>query len=122
MNKKLIYSVIPAVVFSISASLAWAEEAAGSAETGTTAAVDCSTAQDDIARLEDEKQATSDKAVDGILGYTPVGLVANVATGGDKMEEEQKTDAEEHNKKIEERIAEIKAACGDALAPAPTME
>jgi hypothetical protein len=84
--------------------------------------VDCSTAQDDIARLEDEKQATSDKAVDGILGYTPVGLVANVATGGDKMEEEQKTDAEEHNKKIEERIAEIKAACGDALAPAPTME
>ena len=111
----MLYGVIPAVLFSIRASRAWAEDVAGPADAGTDAAMACSTAKDDLATLEDEKQATCDKAVDGVLSYTPVWLVANVATGGHKMDEE-------HNKKIDERMAEIKAACGDAIAPDPAME
>ncbi len=52
----------------------------------------------------------------GILAFTPIGLVANVATGGDKMDKEQKLSAEEYNKKIDERIAQFRAKCSDALS------
>ena len=116
MKCKVLFGVIPAVLFSIGASQAWAEDVAGPADADTSAPVDCSTAKEDIATLEDEKKKTSDKAVGGILGFTPIGLVANVATGGDKMDEQEKLSAEEYNKKIDERIAQIKAACGDAAA------
>ena len=78
--------------------------------------VNCSTAKADISTLEHEKKKTSDKAVGGILAFTPIGLVANAATGGDKMDKQQKLSAEEYNKKIDEHIAEIKAACPDALS------
>ena len=110
------------MLFSISASQAWAEDAvapsdtAGPADADTSAPVDCSTAKDDISTLQHEKEATSKKAVKGILAFTPIGLVANAATGGDKMDKEQKLSAEEYNKKIDEHIARIKAACPDALS------
>ena len=117
MKSKIIYGVIPAVLFSISASHAWAEDVAGPADADTSAPVDCSTAKDDISTLRHEKKKTSDKAVGGILAFTPIGLVADAATGGDKMDKQQKLSAEEYNKKIDERIAQIKAACSDALAP-----
>jgi hypothetical protein len=116
MKSKLIYGVIPAVLFSISASQAWAEDTAGPADADTSAPVDCSTAKDDISTLQHEKEKTSDKAVGGILAFTPIGLVADAATGGDKMDKAQKLSAEEYNKKIDERIAQIKAKCSDALS------
>ena len=122
MKRKIICGVIPAVLFSISASQAWAEDAvapsdtAGPADADTSVPVDCSTATDDISTLEHEKEKTSKKAVGGILAFTPIGLVANAATGGDKMDKDQKLSAEEYNKKIDERIAQIKAACGDAAS------
>ena len=106
MKSKIIYGVIPAVLFSIGASKVWADHQE----------VNCSTAKDDISTLEHEKKATSEKTVKGILAFTPIGLVANAATGGDKMDEEQKMNAEEYNKKIDEHIAEIKASCSDALS------
>ncbi len=106
MKSKILYRVIPAVLFSIGASKAWADHQP----------VGCSTAKSDIATLEHEKKKTSDKAVGGVLAFTPIGLVANVATGGDKMDKDQKLSAEEYNKKIDEHAAEIKAACPDALS------
>ena len=106
MKVKIVCGVIPAILFSISASNVWAD----------SMPTDCSTAKEDITKLEQEKKATSDKTVGGILGYSPIGLVTNVATGGDKMEEDEKMDAEEFNRKIDERIAEIKTSCSDALA------
>jgi len=117
MKSKILYCVIPAVLFSISTSQTWAEDVAGPADADTSAPVDCSTAKEDISTLESEKKATSDKAVGGILAFTPIGLVANAATGGDSMEEKQKLSAEEYNKKIDERIDQIKTACPDALVP-----
>ena len=116
MKSKIIYGVIPAVLFSIGASQAWAEDAAGPADADTSAPVDCSTAKDDISTLQHEKEKTSKKAVGGILAFTPIGLVADAATGGDKMDKDQKLSAEEYNKKIDARIAQIKAACPDAMS------
>ena len=106
MKNKLIYGVIPAVMFSMGASQVWADYAP----------IDCSTAKDDIATLQHEKKKTSDKAVGGIFAFTPIGLIANAATGEDKMDKDQKLSAEEYNKKIDEHIARIKAACPDALS------
>jgi len=116
MKSKIIYGVIPAVLFSIGISQAWAEDTAGPADADTSLPVDCSTAKDDLSTLQHEKKKTSDKAVGGVFAFTPIGLVANVATGGDKMDKDQKLSAEEYNKKIDERIAQIKAACPDALS------
>ena len=106
MKSKILCGVIPAVMFSMSASQAWADHQP----------VDCSTAKDDISTLEHEKKKTSEKAVGGILAFTPIGLVANAATGGDKMDKEQKMDAETYNKNIDEHITEIKSTCSDALS------
>ena len=106
MKHIIVYGVIPAVLFSISVSQVWAEYAA----------VDCSTAKADISTLQHEKKATSDKAAKGVLGFTPIGLIVNAATGEDKMDKDQKLSAEEYNKKIDEHMARIKAACGDALS------
>jgi hypothetical protein len=46
MKSKIIYGVIPAVLFSMGASQAWADYAP----------IDCSTAKDDISTLEHEKK------------------------------------------------------------------
>ena len=112
MKIKILNSMISVVMLSIGTTMAWAHHQE----------VDCSTAKDDISTLEGEKKATSDKAVDGILGFTPIGLVANVATGGDQMDEDQNMSAEEYNKKIDEHIADIKASCGDALSSGDDTE
>ena len=106
MKSKILYCVIPAVILSVGVSQAWADHQP----------VDCSTAKDDLSTLQHEKKKTSDKTVGGILAFTPIGLVANAATGEDKMDKEQKLSAEEYNKKIDAHIAEIKAACPDALS------
>ena len=116
MNAKILYAVIPAVLFSISASQTWAVDTAGPADADTSAPVDCSTAKDDLSTLQHEKKKTSDKAVRGFLAFTPIGLVANAATGGDKMDKDQKLSAEEYNKKIDAHIAKIKAACPDVMS------
>jgi hypothetical protein len=104
------------VLLSVGASQAWAEDAAGPADADTSAPVDCSTAKDDLSTLQHEKEKTSDKAVGGILAFTPIGLVADAATGEDKMDKQQKLSAEEYNKKIDARISEIKAKCSGALS------
>ena len=116
MKSNILYGVIPAVLLSIGASQAWAADAAGPADADTSAPVDCSTAKDDLSTLQHEKEKTSKKAVGGILAFTPIGLVANAATGEDKMDKDQKLSAEEYNKKIDARIAQIKAACPGAMS------
>lgn len=118
MKNKRIYDLIPAVFIAFCASPVIAENMSVPANADTNAPVDCSTAKADISTLENEKKATSDKAVDGVLGFTPIGLIANVATGGDKMDKEEKLSAEEYNKKIDARIAQIKAACSDDTSSA----
>ena len=102
MKTRITTIVAATIALSFSVQNAWSEEATE----------DCSTAEDDISTLQHEKKKTSDKAVDGVLAFTPIGLVANVATGGDQMDQEQKMDAEEYNKHLDARIAEIKKACG----------
>ena len=67
---------------------------------------DCSTAEDDISKLEQQKKSTGG----GLLSYTPIGLAVNAAKDSDEKEK-KKQQAEAHNKKINEQIEAIKQAC-----------
>lgn len=127
MKRSILLGVVPAVMLLMVSSNIWAEDAQPAADAqpaessvpaDDTQKIDCSTAADYIAKLESEKKKTDDKAVGGILGYTPIGLVANaVSDDDDKMTDEQKKTAEEHNKQIDEQISKIQAACGDPDNP-----
>jgi len=68
--------------------------------------VNCTTAEADISALKSEKE--SGDTVPGVLGYLPVGLVTNLATAPDDKEQES---LDNHNKKLDAKIAEIKKAC-----------
>lgn len=74
-------------------------------------AVDCSTAADDIAHLKHAKKGTDERKMKGVFVITPIGLVVNAATGGYNKADPKKMQIDDYNKKIDERIAEIKAAC-----------
>ena len=112
MKGKVFFGIISAALFSIGSLPAWAEDKSGIEGSEKDTAVNCATARDDVATLKAEKKKTSDRAVDGIFAITPIGLVTNLVTGGDKMGEEQKMDAEEYNKLIDQRIEEIQSTCG----------
>jgi len=77
----------------------------------TNAYAQCSTAKDDIAKLEHEKHDTDDRIAKGVFAVLPIGLVLNTAQKAGETEQE-KMDAKEYEKQIDERIAEIKKECG----------
>lgn len=86
-------------------------------------AVDCSTAADDISHLQHEKKSTDERKMKGVFAITPIGLVVNAATGGDKkMDPNKKMQIDEYNQKIDERIAEIKKNCKVAEPENPAMQ
>ena len=101
INKTLF--VVPVFLFSMSTSIVQAEKAA----------VDCSTAKNDLSHLQHEKKSTDERKVKGVLSILPIGIVINAVTSDEKKNESQEMHIDEYNKKIDERIAEIKAACGD---------
>jgi len=76
------------------------------------AAVNCDTAKEDIAHLQHEKKSTDERAVKGVLSIMPVGLALNTATSVAESGSHKEMDINEYNKKLSERIAEIKQACG----------
>ena len=127
MKRSILLGVVPAVMLLMVSSKLLAEDAQPATEmqpaessvpADDTQKIDCSTASDDIAKLESQKKKTDDKAVGGILGYTPIGLAVNAASDDDdKMTDEQKKQAEDFNKNLDEQIDKIKAACGDPDNP-----
>ena len=72
--------------------------------------VDCSTAEADIAHLKHEKLSTTERMGKGVQAVFPISLVVHVAKGTEG--ETMKMATGDYNKKIDERIAEIKKACG----------
>ena len=76
---------------------------------------DCATAEDDIARLEQQKVSTGG----GLLSITPIGLVADAVTSSDE-DDKKEQDAKEHNSKIDAQIEEIRRTCN--IQPEPDME
>ena len=72
--------------------------------------VNCATAAEDIRILEQEKASAAEMAKDGVTGIAPAGAVIGLITFTEKEKLEVASGV--YNKKIEEKIAEIKRECG----------
>ena len=72
--------------------------------------VNCATAAEDIRILEQEKASAAEMVKSGVTGLAPVGAVLGIIT----FTEDEKLSVASgvYNKKIEEKIAEIKRECG----------
>jgi len=72
--------------------------------------VNCATAQDDIATLEKEKDGVAERVAIGVTSVTPAGAVLGIIT----LTEDDKLEVAvgAYNKKLEDKIAEIKRECG----------
>ena len=72
--------------------------------------VNCATAEGDIRALKSEKVHATQQLAAGITAIVPIGLVAGVATGTEGTKAQMATG--EYNKKLDEKITEIKMQCG----------
>ena len=72
--------------------------------------VNCATAEGDIRVLQSEKTHVGKQIEAGITSIVPIGLVAGVASGTEGTN--LKVATGEYNKMIDNKIAEIKQACG----------
>ena len=73
--------------------------------------VDCSTAADTISHLEHEKKSTHERKMKGVMAVMPIGIAINTTEDIASSGSHEKMDVDDYNKKIDERIAEIKSAC-----------
>lgn len=71
--------------------------------------VDCSTADQDIQRLEHEKQNTAERIEKGVTSIVPIGLVVHTVKGTEKEDMSMATG--DYNDRIDKSIAAIKKAC-----------
>jgi hypothetical protein len=81
-------------------------------EQGLTQPINCDIAEGDIRVLESEKAHVARQVVAGVTSIVPAGIVLGLVTGttGTKL----RVATGEYNKKIDERIADIKRTCGVA--------
>jgi hypothetical protein len=71
--------------------------------------VNCGTAEGDIRSLESEKAHTKEMIGSGVLAIVPISLVVGTIRGKEGKRIEIATG--EYNKKLDEKIKEIKTAC-----------
>ena len=100
MKTRIATIIAATIALSFAAQNAWSEEAA----------VDCSTAEADLAHLQHEKLSTVERMGKGVEAIFPISLVVHTAKGTEGKTVKMATG--DYNKKIDERIAEIKKACG----------
>ncbi|GJQ59576.1 MAG: hypothetical protein D8M57_10355 [Candidatus Scalindua sp. AMX11] len=72
--------------------------------------VNCVTAERDIRVLEHEKASVAKQAASGVTAITPIGAVLGILTLTEK--EKLEVGSGVYNKKIDEKIAQIKRECG----------
>ncbi len=72
--------------------------------------VNCATAEEDIRILEQEKASAAEMAKSGVTGLAPAGAVLGLITFTEK--EKLQVASGVYNKKIDEKIAQIKRECG----------
>ena len=89
--------ILVAILLGISSVNAWAEG---------QPSPDCSTAEDDISKLEQQKKSEGR----GLLSYTPIGLAVNAAKDSEEKDK-KKQEAKAHNSKINDQIEAIKKSC-----------
>lgn len=75
------------------------------------APVNCDTAKEDLAHLQHEKKSTDERKVKGVMSILPIGLVINAASEAMSKDDPKEMQIDEYNKRIDQRIAEIKKAC-----------
>ncbi|PHQ71983.1 MAG: hypothetical protein COB93_01665 [Sneathiella sp.] len=71
--------------------------------------VNCATAPGDLRVLQSEKVHTGKQIVDGVKAILPIGLVVGVLTRTEGQH--IKIASGDYNKKLDEKIAEIKKTC-----------
>ncbi len=76
--------------------------------------VNCATADGDLRVLQSEKASTAQKIGNGISMVVPIGLVVGLVTSTEGTKYQVTTG--EYNKMLDNKIAEIKAACPNATA------
>ncbi len=74
------------------------------------AAINCDTAQADIAKLEAEKKSTAEQMEKGVTSIMPSTFVLHTLAG--TQEESKEIATGEYNEKIDAHIALIKSTCG----------
>ena len=81
-------------------------------EQGLTQPINCDIAEGDIRVLQSEKANVAQQVAAGVTSIVPAGIVIGLVTGttGTKL----RVATGEYNKKIDERIADIKRTCGVA--------
>lgn len=72
--------------------------------------VNCATAEGDIRALKSEKVHAAEQLAAGVSAIVPIGLIAGAATGTEGTKAQMATG--EYNKKLDEKITEIKTQCG----------
>ena len=102
MNKSIVAVSASAMLFATLSFGALAEDAA----------VNCDTAQEDIAHLQHEKKSTDERIAKGVFSIMPIGLALNVASSAAESGSQKEMDIKEYNEKLTQRIDEIKQACG----------
>ena len=100
MKTRIATIIATAFALSFATQASWAEDAA----------VDCSTAQADLAHLKHEKLSTGERMKAGVKAIVPISLVVQTVKGTEGKTMEMATG--DYNKKIDERIADIQKACG----------
>lgn len=75
-------------------------------------AVNCDTAEQDLAHLQHEKKSTDERKVKGVLSVMPIGIAINTASGIAEHDENKEMDIDEYNKHIDAQIELIKSTCG----------
>jgi len=76
------------------------------------AAVNCDTAQADIAHLQHEKKSTDERVAKGVFSILPIGIALNAVASADESGSHKDMEINEYNKRLSERIEEIKQVCG----------
>ena len=72
--------------------------------------INCDTAEEDIRTLESEKASVAKRSLQGVTAIAPIGAVIGILTLTEK--EKLEVSSGVYNKKIDEKIAEIKRECG----------
>jgi len=97
----LLTCTLSAAFLALSSGIAWSEQNP----------VDCSTAKEDLAHLKHEKKSTDEREVKGVLSILPIGLAINAVHSASTKETPKEMEIKEYNKKLSERIDEIKKTC-----------
>ncbi len=89
-------------------------------EQGLNQPINCPTAEGDIRVLQDEKAQVARRVAAGVTSIVPAGIVLGLVTG--TIGTKYRVATGEYNKKIDERIADIKAKCGETSGDAESTQ